>query len=177
MIQPGCPLTPVARSLRPQFPHSKTDTNAFFQGAEGALRAADKQVREGDSGEGEGHWRRVSPAGAGPTARKAARPTASRASSRRWPASAAAQPSPGGAITTTAPVGPWVPRIEGGQREGLLSISQSREVRVGVSVPECGVWAPKKGRRVGERRRGVAAPAGKVPCAPPRGLRQVRGPL
>lgn len=96
---------------------------------------------------------------------KAARLTASRALPPHWPASAAAQPSPGAAITTTAPVGLWVPHTEGGQSEGLLSISQSREVWVGVSVPECGVRAPKKGRRVGERRRDVEAPAGQVPCA------------
>ncbi|XP_066206378.1 RPE-retinal G protein-coupled receptor isoform X3 [Saccopteryx leptura] len=44
--------------------------------------------------------------GAGPTVRTAARSTASRASQQRWPASAAARPSPGGAITTTAPLLP-----------------------------------------------------------------------
>lgn len=78
-------------------------------------------------------------------AQKAARLTASRALPPHWPASAAAQPSPGAAITTTAPVGLWVPHTEGGQSEGLLSISQSREVWVGVSVPECGVRPPRGG--------------------------------
>ena len=90
----------------------------------------------------------MSPTGAGPTARKAARLTASRALPRRWPASAAAQPSPGGAITTTAPVGVWVPRIEGGQGEGLLCISQFREVRVGVHTQVClsvGCGPPRRG--------------------------------
>jgi hypothetical protein len=120
-------------------------------------------VREGDGARGRGHGHPVSPTGAGPTARKAARLTASRALSRHWPASAAAQPSPGGAITTSAPVGLWAPRTEGGQSEGLLCISQFREVQVGVNVPECGVWAPKKGRRAGERRRDVEAPAGRFP--------------
>ena len=84
-------------------------------------------------------------------AQKAARLTASRALQQRWPASAAAQPSPGGAITTTAPVRLRVPTVqghphtEGDQGEGLLSVSQFREVWVGVGARERGVWALRKG--------------------------------
>lgn len=82
----------------------------------------------------------VSLTGTGPMVQKAARLMASRDLQQHWPASAAAQPSPGGAITTTAPVSVWAPRVEGhphnksDQGKGLLSVSQFREVWVGVRV-------------------------------------------
>lgn len=61
----------------------------------------------------------MSPTGTGPTVQRAARLMASRALQQPWPASAAPQPSPGGAITTTAPVSVRVPRAEGlPRREG-----------------------------------------------------------
>lgn len=63
--------------------------------------------------EGRGHWFPVSPAGIGPMIQMAARLMASRALQQHWPASAAVPPSPGGAITTTAPVSVWGPRVEG----------------------------------------------------------------
>lgn len=98
----------------------------------------------------------VSPTGAGPTALRAARLMVSRASSHRWPAYAAARPSPGGAITTIARVSLCAPRgerclhTEGEQDKGLLGVSQSRGVWVGVGVHEYVVWAFMKGGRRGE---------------------------
>lgn len=90
----------------------------------------------------------------------AARLMASRDLQQHWPASAAAQPLPGGAITTTAPVSVWAPRVEGhpysenDQGKGLLSVSQFREVWVGARVHEGRVQALRKGRRLGECKRG-----------------------
>lgn len=100
----------------------------------------------------------MSPTGTGPMVQRAARLMASRALQQHWPASAAPQPSPGGAITTTAPVSVWVPRAEGlprseGDRsKGLLGVSQFRGVGVRVSVHEGGVWALRKGGSLGESR-------------------------